>query len=106
MRELPEGHPGEDGRDDQEAARQVSRPGCGIGMMCVLVMAVIIAMVCAMTSIRVAVRFDRRAHHAERIGAEKPGKDGADQGKEYDELIHDAASALHEIDVFNRDRAA
>src|SRR5690348_4032477 len=52
------------------------------------------------------MRVDRRAHHPERVGSENPSEDGADEGEEYDELIHDAASALHEIDVFDRDGAA
>src|SRR5262245_33512365 len=53
-----------------------------------------------------AARIDGRAHHAERIGSKKACEESADEGEEYDELIHGAASALHEIDVFDRDGAA
>src|SRR5689334_891904 len=77
-------------------------------MMRVIVMAVIVVMAMIVTmSLAVGrMRVDRRTHHAECVGSEKPCQDGADEGEEYDELIHGAASGLHEIDVFDRDGAA
>jgi len=73
--------------------------------MAVVAVIVIVAMVGRARAMR-WIRFDRRPHHPEGVGSEKAREDRADQGKEYDELIHDAASALHEIDIFHRDRAA
>ena len=44
-----------------------------------------------------------RARAGER---DQAGQNGAEQRQEDDGLIHDVESALHQIDVFNRDRAA